>query len=142
VASSSRDRCQHRLFLVEDLDTEYVEILGSYLNVDGTVFASQIRDAHYSGGANGHVPRLPSFHNPHHSFTLRYYESRYFNIQSLSDYGTDLVTAANVRRQITFKIGSYHFGKPGEPKGHVGQIRRNTSFWSRKEEDGSWNGTI
>jgi hypothetical protein len=46
---------------VEDLDPHFIELLGGCLNVDGTVFASQIRDSHFSGGPwKGHTPRLPS----------------------------------------------------------------------------------
>ena len=143
LSSSSHDTLHHRLYLVEDLDPAFIELLGAYLNVDGMVFASQIRDAHYSGGAgNGHVPKLPSFHNPNQSFTLRYYESQYFKIRSLSKYGSGLVTTGNVRRQIMFGVGSYSVGsdEDDELKGHVGQVRRNTSFWSRKESNGFWNG--
>jgi hypothetical protein len=140
---------QHRLFLVEDLDPTFIELLGSYLNVDGTVFASQIRDAHFTkGSGNGHVPKLPSFHDPSHSFTLRYYEARYFKFRALSRFGSELVTSANVRRQLQFGISSLHLGRQNGPDasvlptGHVGTVRRNTSFWSRKEIDGSWNGKI
>lgn len=145
LISSSRDPHQPRLYLVEDLHPAFIELLGSYLNVDGTVFATHIRDAHYTGGPyNGHVRNLPSFQDPNQSFTLRYYESRYFKIRSLSKYGTDLVTASNVKRQFTFGVGTYYFGNDeGEGlKGHVGQVRRQTSFWSRKESNGSWNGIL
>ena len=65
LASSSRDKHHHRRYLIEDLDPVYIELLGSYLNVDGTGFASQIRDTHYSAReGNGHVPKLPSFQDP------------------------------------------------------------------------------
>ena len=143
--ASSSDTSRHRLYLLEDLNPAFIELLGSYLNVDGTVFAGQIRDAHYTGSPyNGHVPKLPSFQDSHQSFTLKYYESRYFKIRSLSKYGTDLVTASNVQRQFTWGVGTYYFGNDeGDGvKGHVGQVRRQTSFWSRKESNGSWNGKL
>lgn len=46
------------------------------------------------------------------------------------------MTTGNVRRQITFGIGSYYFGSDegDELKGLVGQVRRNTSFGRGKRE--------
>jgi hypothetical protein len=135
--SSSSSDCQHRLYLLEDLDAPFVELLGAYLNIDGTVFASQIRDTHYSGEwKSGHQPKLPSFHDPNKSFTLRYYEARYFDDCNISELSSAVRTMGNIQRQVTFGIGkSRHY------TGHVGLIRRNTSFWSRVEGDGSWNGS-
>jgi hypothetical protein len=143
LESSSHDSPQHRLYLIEDLDPSYINLLGSYLNVDGTVFASQIRDSHFTGTPfNGHVPKLPSLQDPNDSFTLRYYESRYFHDPSIQEFSSSIMTCANVvRRQITFGMASYSIGRREELKGYVGQVRRNTSFWSRMEKDGGWNGS-
>jgi hypothetical protein len=127
LALSSRDTPQNRLYLIEDLDPAFIELLGSYLNVDGIVFASQIRDTHYSGSVwNGQVPNLPSFQDPNQSFTLRYYESRCFKIQDLWKYGLNLYTAARVRRQFKWEIRSSSFDNDDGLKWHVGQIRWNT----------------
>ena len=52
---SSSSHCRHRLYIVEDLDAAFIELLGAYLNVDGTVFASQIRDTHTFPGAGNMV---------------------------------------------------------------------------------------
>lgn len=45
----SPPRCQHRLFLLEDLDPDIIEVLGASLNIDGTILAHQIRATHWAG---------------------------------------------------------------------------------------------
>jgi len=145
---SSSSHCRHRLYIVEDLDAAFIELLGAYLNVDGTVFASQIRDTHFSGGwEHGHQPQLPSFQDPQASFTLRYYEARYFDDDGMPDFSASLRTTGNLSRRILFGKGRRnkfegHVGmiRMRNYDGQVGLIRRNTSFWSRIEADGSWNG--
>jgi hypothetical protein len=134
--------------LIEDLDPSFIELLGTYLNVDGIVFASQIRDTHFSGGWEyGHQPKLPSFQDPEKSFTLRYYEARYFDDPSIPEFSALVRTTGNLSRQIAFGRGRRskfdgHVGLIRERNynGHVGLIRRNISFWSRVESDGSWTG--
>ena len=146
--SSSSSDCQHRLYIIEDLDAAFIELLGAYLNVDGTVFGSQIRDTHFSGGwEHGHQPQLPSFQDPRASFTLRYYEARYFDDGSLPDFSASVRTSGNLSRRILLGKGRRNkfSGNVGLLRtrnydGHVGLIRRNTSFWSRVETNGSWNG--
>jgi hypothetical protein len=139
LASEAPSECRHRLYLLEDLNPSFIELLGAYLNIDGTVFASQIRDAHFSGGyVNGHAPKLPSFQDPNKSFTLRYYEARYFDDPAMPEFSSSVRTLGNVSRQITFGRGASR-KIPGFD-GHVGFIRRNTSFWSRRENNGAWNG--
>ena len=136
LASTPGSPCQHRLYLLEDLHPAFIELLGEFLNVDGTVFASQIRDKHYSGGPfNGHAPKLPSFQDPASSFTLRYYEARYFDHPDMPAFSSSVETVGNVRRQITFGRRPWR-----DVRGHVGHIRRNTSFWSQKHTSGAWNG--
>jgi hypothetical protein len=146
--SSPSSECQHRLYIIEDLDTASIKLLGAHLNVDGTVFASQIRDTHFSGGwEHGHQPQLPSFQDPQASFTLRYYEARYFDDGSMPDFSAYMRTSGNLSRRILFGKGRRnkfegHVGltRRRNYDGHVGLIRRNTSFWSRIEANGSWNG--
>jgi hypothetical protein len=134
---------------VEDLDAASIKILGTHLNVDGTLFASQIRDTHFSGGwEHGHQPQLPSYQNPQASFTLRYYEARYFDDGSMPDFSASMRTGGNLSRRILLGKGRRNTfeGHTGLTRrrnydGHVGLIRRNASFWSRTEADGSWNGS-
>lgn len=135
LADISPDKCKYRLYLLEDLDVPHIEVLGAYLNIDGTVLASQIRDTHWEGGWEiGNTPQLPSFRDPNKSFTLKYYEPRYFLNPNMPEFSSSLRTMSNIPRQITF-------GARRGP-GSLGMIRRNTSFWSRKEDDGSWNGIV
>lgn len=148
LSSSSSSDCRHRVYLLEDLDASFIELLGANLNVDGTVFASQIRDTHFSGGwAHGHQPKLPSFQDPQKSFTLRYYEARYFDDPGMPDFSASVRTTGNLSRLVLLGRGqrskfegSMKFIRERNYAGHVGLIRRNTSFWSQFETDGSWNG--
>jgi len=127
---------QCRLFLLEDLDCAWIEFLGAYLNIDATVFASQIRDTHYSGGFyRGDQPPLPSCQDANRNFTLKYYEARYFDNPDLPQFSNSIRTVGNLSRKIAFGKGascSY--------RGHIGLIRRKASFWSRAEGDKGWNG--
>ena len=44
----TQQRGQHRLYILEDLHPEFIELLGGHLNVDGTVFAHQILTDHWA----------------------------------------------------------------------------------------------
>lgn len=135
---TANQQCKTRMFLIEDLDPAFIELLGSHLNVDGTVFAHQIRDAHYSGGPwNGHAPKLPSENDPTKSFTLRYYETRYFDDPDMPNFSSAVQTLGNVSRQIAFGISTWNQYK--SQAGHVGHVRHNTSFWSQHNKDGGWD---
>ncbi|ORY18706.1 hypothetical protein BCR34DRAFT_553337 [Clohesyomyces aquaticus] len=61
--------CSHRLYILEDLSPEYVDILGWHLDVDPLVIAAQ---AHFWKflSATGSIPQrtLPSLTNPSRSF--------------------------------------------------------------------------
>ena len=145
LSNTQRSSCTHRLYLLEDLHPRFIEILGSALNIDGTIFASQIRDSHYSDGyANGQVVDLPSFQGGE-GWSLKYYETRYFHDETISDYTANLYTADNVKRQITFPRRSPP-QKVGKAKvkmtGHLGYVRRKSSFWGRDDGHGGWNGIL
>lgn len=144
LQNSSHQKGLKRLFLVEDLDANTIELLGWHLGMDGRVFASQIRDAHFTAGHYiGHAPELPGLQDPERSFTLRYYEPRYFENPDMPSFSSYLTTMANVRRQITFTRGAGKRLIENSAKAqhtHVGHIRRNTSFWSQDIAGGGWNG--
>jgi hypothetical protein len=136
---TTHHRSRNRLFLLEDLSLDIIELLGSHLNIDGTVFAHHIRDAHYSSGLwNGHVPKLPSENDPGKGFTLRYYEARWFDDPDMPAFSSSVQTLGNVSRQITFGKPLWNEHKAQE--GHVGHVKRNTSFWSQSDDEGVWNG--
>ncbi|KAH7411532.1 hypothetical protein BKA64DRAFT_383004 [Cadophora sp. MPI-SDFR-AT-0126] len=139
---TSLHQCKNRLFLLEDLSPEFIELLGGYLNIDGTVFAHQIRDAHYSGGPwNGHPPQLPSeIGSPQGGFTLRYYEPRYLDDPDLPAFSSAVQTLGNVARPVTF--GKPTWNEQKNQEGHVGHVRHNTSFWSTEDGEGGWNGIV
>jgi hypothetical protein len=130
-----------RLYMLEDLSEPYIELLGASLGVDAQVFAAQIHDTHWSGSnKSGHPPKLPSLNDPEKTFTVRYYEPRFFEYPNIEDSSISVRTVANVARNITFLKGVSKWNRKGPSKGLVGAIRRNASFWCRSEEDGGWNG--
>jgi hypothetical protein len=107
---SSQKTYQHRLFLVEDLDPHFIELLGACLNVNGTVFASQIRDGHFSGGPwKGHTPSLPSECDRDGGWTVRYYEARLLDDPDLAGFSSSMQTVGNIQGQVALGKASVSF---------------------------------
>lgn len=131
-----------RLYMLEDLSEQYIELFGSYLGVDAQIFAAQIQDGHWGEDDRiGHPPQLLSANNHEKSFTLRYYETRVLDNPPLDPVPSMVRIAANVSRNVTFQ----HEVTRGDKNhiwcdGPVATILRNASFWCRMEEDGGWNG--
>jgi hypothetical protein len=125
--------CQHRLFLLEDLDPDYVEIIGTALRIDPVVLANHLDSYHFTDNATIPHRTLPSSTDPATSFTLRYYEL----IEILAEQPLpDL--RRNSRR--TFARASRQIESWTEtPKSRIDVIRRNLSFWCDETSEG-WNG--
>jgi hypothetical protein len=125
--------CSHRLYMLEDLCPQYIEILGSYLNVDADLFASQLRDVRYSTSSEyGCMRSLPSIQCNSSSFTLKYYEVRHCGSQTTR---RTMKTAANVRREIA------SMKKKNDKRDDIALFfRRNASFWTRLQAEGAWDG--
>lgn len=81
-AKESRAQGQRRLFILEDMNPDYVDILGEALGVDPLVFAEQMNTWNFSDSRSVPHRGLPSILSPQKSYTLRYYELRTLQDQS------------------------------------------------------------
>jgi hypothetical protein len=122
--------CNRRLYLLEGLPSNHIEILGSRLRIDPDVFARQIDCGYLSILKDARdIPMLPSHPTSKHSFSIRYYELRDFgeNIDSF-----ELMCANQPRRISTTKWEGKFDG--------IGIVRRKATFWSRMNGAKGWNG--
>ncbi|CAN9451148.1 unnamed protein product [Alternaria alternata] len=65
-----------RLFILEDMEPDYVDALGHHLGVDPLVFSEQMNTWNFTDSWSIPHRGLPSMSIPEQSFTLRYYELR------------------------------------------------------------------
>jgi hypothetical protein len=122
--------CNRRLYLLEGLPSNYIEILGSRLRIDPDVFARQIDCGYLTILKDARdIPMLPSHPTSKDSFSLRYNELRDFgkNIDSFEVRCTN-----QPRRKSTTKWEGKFDG--------VSIVRRKASFWSRMNGAKGWNG--
>jgi hypothetical protein len=122
--------CNRRLYLLEGLPSNYIEILGSRLRIDPDVFARQIDCGYLAVLKDARdIPLLPSHPTSKHSLSLRYYELRDFgeNIDSF-----ELICANQLRRISTTKWKGKFDG--------IGIVRRKATFWSRMNGAKGWDG--
>ena len=143
LKSSSQSDCQHRLYLVEDLDREIVDVLGSHFWIDPYLLACQCSTSFWANQSAYGRPvdalsrqrdRLKSWnsgtsfpdatHTPL-SFTLRYLETLelrsdplVWSMNSYDNFGRELRWDKLDRRDLVF------------------YVRRNASFWTRKTDHG------
>ena len=129
----SRDGCKRRLFLVQGLPSNYVEILGAAFNIDPNFFARQISSGmplHPNKGVRD-IPLLASHPTSRESFCIRYHELREF-ADPISDW--ELQVIDQPRRVSVSKFN-------GEFDG-IGIVRKTTSVWFRaRGNEGGWDGT-
>jgi hypothetical protein len=122
-----------RIYIMEGLDPEYVEVYGSYFLMDPTFFVRHERNDLWnlkSLESHIHDPSpLPSVKDPETYFRAKYREVRQFGPQ-LRDWRT---TCGLTGRHIA-AIG-FHGALDS-----VGAVARKLSFWSQKHTNGGWDG--
>lgn len=127
--------CKRRLFLLEGLPTDYVEIYGSLLRIDPYFFTRQLRTVYREMSIEKcNTSRLPSqgFAPTEYSFAAWYYELRYFGANIQEDVDEFGFSAPQDRKiDFTRLNGIYDV---------VGIVRRMASFWSRITDTGDWDG--
>lgn len=132
------DHCNHRLYILEDLAPEYVDLLGKHLHVDPLVFASQINSWRFLNTGTIAQRTLPSLNDPRKSFSVRYTELRSFR-EALDDWRW---TFAINRRKIDpwFPVEGGRVNMTDE----VALIRRCVSFWVNNPTAAAngWNGMV
>ncbi|KAI4703869.1 hypothetical protein J4E81_000933 [Alternaria sp. BMP 2799] len=140
-ANKSRQEKHRRLFILEDMEPDYVDALGHHLGVDPLVFSEQMDTWNFADSWPTPHRGLPSMAIPGQSFTLRYYELRALLYPSSVD-ASSLQTsfAVNRRRYERWKdIDIPSLGKPGRRHAFV---RRCASFWTSQNflPDGKTDG--
>jgi len=133
TARMSRES-KRRLFILEDMDPGYVDILGQHLGVDPLVFSEQMNTWNFTDSKSIPHRGLPSTSLPNQSFTLRYYEIRTLDDASSVDALTFQMTfAVNRRRYERWRdIELPTFGKWTDSS--YGFVRRCASFWTSQEQ--------
>ena len=135
LASKSSEKMTglSRVFILEDLSPDFVELLGLSLRIDPSFFAKHLRDVppekhpHYS---NGPFATLQKDADPSHEFSLLYTELVSFNDSSLLRHTGKLYCESNIPKRITTPGGLKDFYDG------IGLIKRRTSFWSKDSSAG------
>jgi hypothetical protein len=102
-ATQSRDEKHRRLFILEDMEPEYVDALGHHLGVDPLVFSEQMNTWNFTDSWSIPHRGLPSMSIPEQSFTLRYYELRTL-LEPKSVDVLSLQTSFAVNRRVSVSV--------------------------------------
>jgi hypothetical protein len=131
-ATQSRKEKRRRLFILEDIEPDYVDALGHHLGVDPMVFSEQMNTWNFTDSWSIPFRGLPSMSVPGHSFTLRYYELRtLFDPASVEVLSMQFSFAINRRRYERWRdIDVPSLGKPDRRHAFV---RRCASFWTSQD---------
>ncbi|KAH7381234.1 hypothetical protein DE146DRAFT_704720 [Phaeosphaeria sp. MPI-PUGE-AT-0046c] len=144
-ATQSRTAKQRRLFILEDMEPDYVDALGHHLGVDPLVFSEQMNTWNFTDSWSIPHRGLPSMSVPGQSFTLRYYELRtLFDPKSVDVLSLQMSFAINRRRYERWRdIDVPSVGKPDRRHAFV---RRCASFWTSQdmadEGEEGWDAVI
>ena len=122
---------KRRLYLVEGLHPKTNAILGEHFGIPPTLFVHQQRTAIWEKHhTSGNTPSLPSCHNSKQSFTVVYYEPRFFPD---TKHGSLIWRCADGFRHISLS-------RTHQDPDHVGVVHRKASYWSERDGDGGWDG--
>ena len=136
-----------RVILLEGVARNFVEVLGSHFNMDPSFFASQKRpDSWEFSKVNvQRTANLPSLNNPRRSSMIRYPELRYFPLKNdITQLDAQYVKDLDGIRHIDIARRTREIDKLKDLKSgafsNIGVVGRAASYWSRKYEDGGWDG--
>ncbi|KAH7089091.1 hypothetical protein FB567DRAFT_324496 [Paraphoma chrysanthemicola] len=128
-ATSSRENGNRRLFILEDMEPDYVDALGHHLGVDPLVFSEQMNTWNFTDSWSIPHRGLPSMSIPEQSFTLRYYELRtLFDPKSIDVLSMQTSFAINRRRYERWR--DIDVPSAGRPDRRHAFVRRCASFWT------------
>jgi hypothetical protein len=168
-AADSKTKAKKRLYILEDLQIDFVETVGSELGMDPLVIAEQMNTWNFADIKSVGHRALPSLTQPDKAFTIRYYEFRRLNDaerkrkqrllpqpktperqgprykgleNEISVLGNQTTFAAN-RRYYEAWLAVEGPSMPMEES--VAFVRRCASFWTSQSKaygqpDGAWNG--
>ena len=122
-----------RIYLVEAWDPEIIGILGEHFQINPTLLVRQYRSGMWEKTHQaGNTPCLSSTFDPKQSFSITYYEPRFFLPPVAEFQGPTWRAAENLRHISRSRILGQFDG--------VGIVNRKVSYWSRKSGEGGWDG--
>jgi hypothetical protein len=131
-ATESRANKQRRLFILEDMEPDYVDALGHHLGVDPLVFSEQMNTWNFTDSWSIPYRGLPSMSVPAQSFTLRYYELRtLYEAKSINKLSLQMSFAINRRRYERWR--DIDVPSAGKPDRRHAFVRRCASFWTSQD---------
>jgi len=131
-AETSRRAGEKRLFILEDLEPDYVDALGEHLGIDPMVFSEQMNTWNFTTSSSIAYRGLPSMSSPKRSFTLRYYDIRTLRDPKSVDALTFQMTfAVNRRRYERWRDVDLPLAQTDSRQAFV---RRCASFWTSQHE--------
>lgn len=121
-----------RLWILEDLEPAWIDVLGRRLGVDPLVFSEQMNTWNFTNSESIAARIPPSMVQPSKSFTIRYYEFRQLtNPDSISALSNQTTFAANRRRYERWRdVDTESFRN----RYRHGFIRRCASFWTNQTD--------
>lgn len=133
-AKKSREVEKHRrLFILEDMEPDYVGALGHHLGVDPLVFSEHMNTWNFTSSWSIPHRDLPSMSVPERSFTLRYYELRTLSEpKSIDILSMQMTFAVNRRRYERWR--DIDVPSAGEPDRRHAFVRRCASFWTSQHQ--------
>jgi hypothetical protein len=131
-AKESRKANHRRLFILEDMEPDYVDALGYHLGVDPLIFSEQMNTWNFTDSRTIPHRGLPSTSAPRQSFTLRYYELRtLLDPRSLDVLTMQMTFAINRRRYERWR--DIDVPSAGKPDSRHAFVRRSSSFWTSQD---------
>lgn len=145
-ANKSREKRHKRLFILEDMEADYVDALGHHLGVDPLVFSEQMNTWNFTDSWSIPHRGLPSMSVPGQSFTLRYYELRTL-LCAKAVKVLSLQTSFAVNRRRYERWRDIDVPSSGTPDRRHAFVRRCASFWTSQTSpsdgeanDAGWDG--
>ena len=136
-----------RIVLLESVARNFVEVLGSHFNMNPSLFSKQTWPKTWglTKFDYGKAVNLPSLNDPKNHFLMRYPELRYFPlVDGFSQINSHYIRDLNGHRRIDLSRRKREFCVGQQLEGgefdNVGVVHRAASYWSRKYDDGGWDG--
>lgn len=133
-----------RLFVVEDLSSAVIELLGSRFDIDPCFFRAHLSDYVWYNMRDPwfKMPLIYSRLVSNAHFTLRYLQPRYFGNKDSIETAKQQIGAFNVLRRIDFDVSNKTWA---DLKGSaVGLVRSSKSCWVRPKNSAGegWLGSV
>ncbi|CAG8959785.1 hypothetical protein HYFRA_00001692 [Hymenoscyphus fraxineus] len=130
-----------RLFIVEDLSRDVIEILGAKYDIDPLYFRSQISDYMWYNTTDpwAELDDLPHIARERNYYNIRYMRARYFESYDHLDHAKKELGGWNVLRRMEQELGWRARNKLQKERAltdsTVGLLRSKTALWISQTKD-------